>query len=153
MTARRVTIGIAALVLAATVATVWAQPRDAAVDAQTIFTSVMSPYCPGRLLADCPSPAAFELRADILRRLESGETAADIERDLYRTFGDAIRAVPPARGWGRVLAIAPAIVLVLSAAALLWFIAHNRGHDEPPVAPADPELEERLQQELDEVEA
>lgn len=153
MTPRRVTIGIAALVLAATVATVRAQPRDAAADAQTIFTNVMSPYCPGRLLADCPSPAAFELRADILRRLESGDNAADVERDLYRKFGDSIRAVPPARGWGRVLAVAPAIALALSAAALVWFLARHRAHDEAPVAAADPALEERLQDELDQVEA
>lgn len=153
MTPRRATIGIAALVVAATVAMAWAQPRDAAVDAQTIFTSVMSPYCPGRLLADCPSPAAFELRADILRRLASGETAADIERDLYRTFGDSIRAVPPARGWGRVLAVAPAIALVLSAAALLWFLAHTRSPHEPRGVAADAAMEGRLQQELDDVDA
>ena len=152
MTPHRVAIGIAALVVAVTVATVRAQPHDAAADAQTIFTSVMSPYCPGRLLADCPSSAAFELRADILRRLESGESVADVERDLYRKFGDSIRAVPPPRGWGRVLSVAPAIALALSGGALLWFLARRRGDDEPQGAAADPAIAERLQDELDNVE-
>ena len=140
---------LTALVVAATVMTASAQPRDAMADAQTIFTSVMSPYCPGRLLADCPSPAAFELRGDIIRRLESGESAADIERDLYRTFGDSIRAVPPARGWGRVLSVAPAIALTLSFAALVWFLARHRAEVVPEDVAADPALEERLQDELD----
>lgn len=149
MTRRRAPIWIAVLIVAATAATVSAQPRDPAVEAQTIFRSVMSPYCPGLLLADCPSPAAFELRADILRRLEAGEPASDIERDLYRRFGDAIRAVPPATGWGRLLWIAPAIGLALSLAALLWFLAHSRAEDEPPRAIADPDLEARLQHDLE----
>lgn len=144
--------GSAALVVAVTVATVWAQPQDAAADAQAIFTSVMSPYCPGRLLADCPSAAAFQLRADTLRRLESGESAADVERELYLKFGDSIRAAPLARGWNRVLFVAPAIALALSGAALLWFLARRRTEDETQAVVADAALEERLRQELDRVE-
>ena len=101
MTPHRLLIAVvAALAVALPVAAVRAQPHDAAADAQKIFTSVMSPYCPGRLLADCPSSAAFELRAEILGRLESGESDADVERDPYGKFGDSIRAVPPAMGWG-----------------------------------------------------
>jgi cytochrome c-type biogenesis protein CcmH len=149
MTKRRAPIWIAVLIVAATAATVPAQPRDPAAEAQTIFGNVMSPYCPGLLLADCPSPAAFELRADIIRRLEAGESPSAIERDLYRKFGDAIRAVPPAKGWGRLLWIAPAIGLALSLAALLWFLAHSRTEDEPPPAPVDHDMEARLQRELE----
>ena len=149
MTKCRAPIWLAALIVAATAIAVSAQPRDTATDAQTIFESVMSPYCPGLLLADCPSPAAFELRADILRRLEAGEAASDIERDLYRQFGDAIRAVPPATGWGRWLWITPAIGLALSLVALLWLFAQHRAEDEPPRAAADPEIEARLRQELE----
>ena len=149
MTKRRAPIWIVVLIAAATAVPVSAQPRDPADEAQTIFRSVMSPYCPGLLLADCPSPAAFELRADILRRLEGGESASDIERDLYRRFGDAIRAVPPARGWGRLLWIAPAIGLALSLAALLWFLAHSRAEAEPPPAAVDRDMEARFQRELE----
>jgi cytochrome c-type biogenesis protein CcmH len=143
-----------ALIVAAMALTVSAQSRDPATEAQKIFTSVMSPYCPGLLLADCPSPAAFELRADIRRRLDAGESASDIERDLYRQFGDAIRAVPSPRGWGALLWIAPAIVLALTLAALLWFLGHSRSEGEP-VAHSDDELDparaERLRQELEKV--
>ena len=146
---------VAASILVAVVAVpAAAQSRDPAADAQQIFTSVMSPYCPGLLLADCPSPAAFELRADIRKRLDAGESPADIERELYHRYGEVIRAVPPAQGWGRVLWIAPAVVLALSLAELMWFLARSRGDEVAgglQSAPADSSMEERLQQELDEV--
>jgi cytochrome c-type biogenesis protein CcmH len=131
-----------------------AQPRDVDAQAQRIFTSMMSPYCPGLLLADCPSPAAFNLRIEIRERLEAGESAADVERDLYRKFGDVIRAVPEPGGWGTVLWIAPALVLTVSLAALMWFLGRVRTVETAPVSSqlsTDPALEERLQQELDDV--
>lgn len=132
------------------VVTLTAQSRDAASQAQTIYTTVMSPFCPGLLLADCPSPAAFELRADIRRRLDAGETADDIERELYRTYGDAIRAVPPPRGWGAVLWIAPAIAFALSLAGLFWFLADAQRIEQEPAPPApDAAMDERVQDELD----
>jgi cytochrome c-type biogenesis protein CcmH len=145
----KVEVAVATLLLiAVTGAIARAQPRDPEAAAQRIFTSVMSPYCPGLLLADCPSPAAFELRAQILRRLEAGESAADIERDLYREFGDSIRAVPAPRGLGAVLWIAPALVLGMTLAVLLTFLARVRPlsrPDEPiPNVDADPRLQDEL---------
>jgi cytochrome c-type biogenesis protein CcmH len=129
-----------------------AQPRDPAAEAQNIFTTVMSPYCPGLLLADCPSPAAFELRAEIRRRLDAGESAAAVERDLYHRYGEVIRAVPPPAGWGGVLWAAPAAALAISLAALVWFLSRRRVDDEaPPAAAGDPAMDERLREELDEL--
>ena len=40
-----------------------AQRSDIAQDAQRIFSQVMSPYCPGKVLADCTSSSAAELKA------------------------------------------------------------------------------------------
>jgi cytochrome c-type biogenesis protein CcmH len=113
----------------------------------------MSPYCPGLLLADCPSPAAFELRLDIRRRLEAGEQPDAIEQSLYQRFGDVIRAVPEPGGWGLILWIAPALAFALSAGLLLWFLSRVRSDDQTviPRAATDPAMEERLQHELDEV--
>jgi cytochrome c-type biogenesis protein CcmH/NrfF len=151
MTVRAARI-LAAASLALAAVPVTAQPRDPAAEAQAIFTSVMSPYCPGLLLADCPSAAAFELRADIRRRLDGGESRAAIEQDLYHRYGDVIRAVPPATGWGTVLRAAPAAALALSLGALTWWLSRRRAVDETASAgAADPAIEERLQQELDEL--
>jgi cytochrome c-type biogenesis protein CcmH len=143
-------LATAAIVVTAVSAT--AQPRDPAAEAQKIFTTVMSPYCPGLLLADCPSPAAFELRADIRRRLDAGESPAAIERDLYHRYGEAIRAVPPPAGWGMVLRAAPVAALALSLAVLTWFLSRRRAVDAAaPRGAIDPAIEERLQQQLDEL--
>lgn len=140
------------MLLASGAALAETQARDPASEAQQIFTSVMSPFCPGLLLADCPSPAAFELRASIRKRLEAGETPADIERDLYRQYGDSIRAVPPARGWGRVLWLAPPLLLLLSLALLTGFLARHSASAAPPSEPKrDAAMEERLDHELDEL--
>lgn len=145
---------VLAFVLAAAVtAPALAQTAKVDAQAQQIFTSVMSPYCPGLLLADCPSPAAFDLRREIRARLEKGEAPADIERDLYNRFGDVIRAVPPPAGSGLFLRIVPAVVLALSLAALVLFLFRSRARDQgtPPRAPADPAMEERLNQELEDL--
>jgi cytochrome c-type biogenesis protein CcmH len=145
----------AALVLALvlTAASAAAQPRDLDARAHQIFTSVMSPYCQGLLLADCPSRAAFELRLDIRARLEAGETPADIEQSLYHRFGDVIRAVPPPSGSGLVLRLVPVVVLLLSLAALMLFLARARaGEQGPPPRPElDRAMEERLNQELEDL--
>jgi cytochrome c-type biogenesis protein CcmH len=143
---------LAAAAIAVVAVSVSAQPRDPAAEAQKIFTTVMSPYCPGLLLADCPSPAAFELRAEIRRRLDAGESAAAVERDLYHRYGEVIRAVPPPAGWGGVLWAAPAAALAISLAALVWFLSRRRVDDvAPPAAAGDPAMDERLREELDEL--
>lgn len=61
-------------------------------NAQRLFSQLMSPYCPGLLLADCPSQDAFDLRAEIRARLAAGETPAQVEEALYARFGESIRA-------------------------------------------------------------
>jgi cytochrome c-type biogenesis protein CcmH len=128
-----------------------AQPDEVDANAQRIFSSVMSPYCPGKLLADCTSPAAGELRAEIRSRLAAGEPPDAIERELYARFGDSIRAVPAADTLlGRVLRTAPVVVLVLSFGGLAWYLARR---PVPPDAPResthDAELERRLEDELE----
>jgi cytochrome c-type biogenesis protein CcmH len=138
---------------------VGAQDARVDADAMRIYSEVMSPYCPGLLLADCPSTAAFELRAEIRKRLEAGQNAAEIEAWLYEQYGDAIRAVPPARGWGLWLWVLPLMVFVLSLGAVAWFVRRGPRLDgaaaEPtPGAPSESSthgMEQRLQDELDDL--
>lgn len=154
--ARRAGLALVAILLfAAVAAVVPVQAQSTAVDtaAQRIFTRVMSPYCPGLLLADCPSPEAFTLRAEIRARLAAGEAPADIEQMLYDRFGDAIRAVPTASGWGLVLWVAPLVVFAASLGGLMWFLARSRADGSSPgtLTPTDPMLEQRLDEELDDL--
>jgi cytochrome c-type biogenesis protein CcmH len=126
------------------------QAEDADTNAHRIFSELMSPYCPGLMLADCPSPDAFELRAEIRARLAAGETPAQVKADLFARFGDSIRATPEPRDWGLLLWAAPFGVLAASFGGLAWYLAHRRPIGEPERPPvADRELEHRLDDELE----
>jgi cytochrome c-type biogenesis protein CcmH/NrfF len=110
----------------------------------------MSPYCPGKLLAGCTSPAASELRAEIRSRLAAGETPTDVENALYARFGDEIRAVPTAESWGLLLWVAPFVALIASFAGIAWYVTRRRAIPEPPLEwPAHSDLERRLDDELE----
>ncbi len=49
---------------------------------------LMSPYCPGRTIASCPSPQARKLEAHILEQAESGKSREQIETSLVARFPD-----------------------------------------------------------------
>lgn len=68
---------------------------------------LMSPYCPGLLLADCRSPGAADLRREILQRVERGEHTDAIERDLIARFGGAVRTTPDFSGVGLIAWLTP----------------------------------------------
>jgi cytochrome c-type biogenesis protein CcmH/NrfF len=88
-------------------------------EAHRLSRELMSPFCPGRTLADCPSPHARLVRDEIEARLEKGETAIAIEQDLVLRYGAEIRGTPPAKGFAMVLWI----VLPLSAGLGLIVLA------------------------------
>ena len=119
-----------------------------------LANELMSPFCPGRALAECPSPSADQLRVWILEQERAGVPRADVEAELYESWGDALRQTPRAEGVGLVAYAIPAVV-VLAGGGLLWlFLGRRRQVPEtaPPadVAPpvTDPELEEQLEREL-----
>ena len=83
--------------------------------------SVMSPYCPGRLLKDCPSTAARDLKFDIKSRILKGDSAGEIVEDLLKEFGEDMRAAPKVEGIGALAWIAPGVFLLIGfIAILLW---------------------------------
>ena len=76
-------------------------------DAASIARQTMSPFCPWRTLADCPSPNAAAWRAEIQELLEQGKSPREIqlmfegraERDLsgipHREIGYGSRSPSP----------------------------------------------------------
>ena len=49
---------------------------------------LMSPYCPGRTIATCPSPQARKLETSILEQAMAGRTRVEIEAQLAERFPD-----------------------------------------------------------------
>jgi cytochrome c-type biogenesis protein CcmH/NrfF len=113
---------------------------------------LMSPYCPGRSLVECPSPQATELRMWIHAQEQAGVSRADVEARLVREFGDeTLRHAPRAEGWGLWAYLMPALVLLAGGALVVWFLGRSRAPAvrEPPAPPLrDAELEREIDREL-----
>ncbi|MEX1365394.1 MAG: cytochrome c-type biogenesis protein CcmH [Nannocystaceae bacterium] len=62
---------------------------------QELSTDLMSPYCPGRTIAACPSPQARQLEDHILAEAKSGKTRDEIEQELVARFGDEMVGYAP----------------------------------------------------------
>jgi cytochrome c-type biogenesis protein CcmH/NrfF len=114
--------------------------RQATIETQAsqLFNSLMSPFCPGRLLANCSSSAAEKLRNDIRTQLSEGATVEEITKALYGTYGDEIRAVPEASGFGLFAWVVPAAFFVVVALLLLLWI---RSATRRPITAAEPDTE------------
>jgi len=137
---------LAASVLAAT-------PADVDRDAEAIFHDYMSPYCPELLLADCRSPAAYTLRAEVRRQLEQGTSAARVRAELDREFGEALWAAPRPHGFGLIAWLVPFAFVFLGGAALLLWLRSARApasREPQPSMPSarDPALLSRFEEEL-----
>ncbi len=132
-----------------------AQDATARQQAFTLAGQLMSPFCPGLLLSSCQSQGAHDLKDEITKRLEAGETEEAVVADLVRRFGPGIRGAPEMRGAGLVAWIGPALLggigVVVLGVALKRFTRHNTAADANDTAPsgASPELSARVDQELE----
>jgi cytochrome c-type biogenesis protein CcmH/NrfF len=120
-------------------------PEDVA---NRISGEVMSPYCPGVTLHDCPSDAAVEKRAEIEGWARSGWSEARIMAQLEEDFGDNIRANPTGtRGlWAWLI---PAVLLVAGGiAALTLSRTWSAGRAESPSTPIASDDRRRIEAEL-----
>lgn len=119
------------------------------------YNEVMSPFCPGRTLADCPSPQAAQLREWIAAQEAAGRDRADVQAELSALYGDAIRSTPRASGFGLAAYVIPVVLFLVGGGILFVFL---RRSGRTPAAPAadgagaapDPELEALLERELGE---
>jgi len=62
--------------------------------ATAIAKQTMSPFCPGRTLADCPSEYATEWREEIRHMLAAGRSPAEIQQELERRAGSNLSGSP-----------------------------------------------------------
>ena len=113
--------------LAAALVTALALAAGAAAEepagwAYDLAHELMSPYCPGRALAECPSPQADALRLWILEQARAGATREEVEAQLLQSFGDRLLQTPRAEGVGLVAYAVPALLVVGGAALLALFL-------------------------------
>ena len=123
-------------------------------EARRIFTTVMSPYCPGLTLADCGSSGAAVLRDSIRAQLRRGRPPEEILDELVAIFGPNVLALPPNGGVGRLAWLGPIATLLVGLGFLFWWM-RRRYSAQPSPPPAggeaagiDPALHEKLREEL-----
>ena len=116
--------------------------------ANELSRDLMSPFCPGRTLADCSSPDAAAVRQEIREALKTGEQPDAIRAKIEARFGDHVVGVPrQLLGW-----LIPIAALLAGAAALFWILRRAVSRPAPPPRTLSPELEARLAREIDEIE-
>jgi cytochrome c-type biogenesis protein CcmH/NrfF len=95
---------------------------------------LMSPYCPGRSLVECPSPQATELRLWIQSQERAGVSRDSVEARLFQQFGDQLRHGPRAEGFGLWAYLVPAGALLAGLGLVLVFL--RRQSRPAPASPA-----------------
>jgi cytochrome c-type biogenesis protein CcmH len=113
--------------------------------AHALSGDLMSPFCPGRTLADCPSPDAAAVRQEIRERLARGEDESEVRALLETRFGGDLGGLPrDVLGWA-----APVVILVTGAALLAFALrALSRRASEAHPSRASSELERELDAEI-----
>jgi len=144
MSSRRATRASLGIVLAAVLLSAGtASSQQAESWGYQLPHELMSPYCPGRTLAQCTSPQAGELRQWILMQEAAGASEEEVKANLYARFGDAILSAPRAEGWGLTAYVLPAVFFVAAGGLVLFFLRRVvRASQQPasaaPLAAAPP---------------
>ena len=118
-----------------------------------LYNGLMSPYCPGRTLMDCPSGQATELRDWIAGQEQAGRPRQEVEDELYAKYGDVILQAPRAEGFGLAAYVLPVIAFLIGGVIVWLFLrrqaAAGAGAAQArPRASLDPEIERRIDEEL-----
>ena len=116
--------------------------------AYELSDDLMSPYCPGRALSECPSGAAQDLRHWIIGQENSGARREDVETALFARFGDALLQAPRAEGLGLVAYLVPVALFAVGGLVVLVALSRRRRPGRAARGTLDPALARKLDAEL-----
>jgi len=109
--------------------------------AYDLSAELMSPYCPGRTLASCPSPQAAELVQWMVLQESAGSSQEEVIAILIERFGEGILGAPPAEGINLWAYIFPVLGFVvgggLAFVALRRIVGGSDSTDRPTDRPTD----------------
>lgn len=152
MVKRSLAIGLLAFALAALAG---GAPRAQAAEgwAYDLMNELMSPYCPGRPLADCPSGQAQTLRMWLIVQEAAGRSRDEVEAEVVARYGQSVLGAPKAEGIGLTAYVMPALAFIAGGGLLFWFLRRQTRSPRPapafvPGAPLDPELERLVDEQL-----
>jgi cytochrome c-type biogenesis protein CcmH len=116
---------------------------------------LMSPYCPGRTLAECPSDKADTLRMWLHVQEASGRSQAEVTAELVERFGEQVLSAPRPEGFGLAAYFVP-VLAFLAGGCLVWHFLRKQTREaaaaprpaQAPAGPSDPELERLVDEDL-----
>lgn len=128
------TAGVALTVLAAlsiALAAAADEPQAWEPTYRRMITELMSPYCHGLTLADCPTQGAAELRDQVKSWLVDGRSEDWILDQLEMEYGPSILGAPRMRGIGLLAWLAPPIFFIFGAIGVVIFLRRHTPACEP----------------------
>jgi cytochrome c-type biogenesis protein CcmH len=136
-----------ALVLAAPAGASEERPTSAELESELVC-----PVCE-TTLDTSDAPIARRMKAFIRARIAAGDSKSEIKAKLVGQFGSGVLAVPPRKGFDWVAWVLPLVGLAAGAtgvAAVAWRWSQARAAEAGvPARPLDPELERRVDDELE----
>jgi cytochrome c-type biogenesis protein CcmH len=121
--------------------------------AYELYQQVLSPFCAGRSLNDCPSSKAQDLKLEMRQKLEQGVPAEVILNEVFERFGEKYRAVPVYTGFGKLVWWGPLAFLTLGALLIGIAVSRRRTQEaarpEPTQDSVSDEIKARIQRELE----
>ncbi len=111
---------------------------DVAHRVARLTDELKSPYCPGKTLQTCTSYQAFELRREIKRMVEAGQTDEQILTTLQARFdNDDFTIANPVQPW--YTALVPFLPFLIGGVLVIWvfrrWTRRRRGEEDPAPAP------------------
>lgn len=106
-----------------------------AARAQRIAAGLRCPVCQGQSVRDSDSPTARDLRADIRRRVDDGQTSAAIRQAYVDRYGEWILLRPRGGGFGALVWVVPAAALAggtVTLAGMFWRWRRANAAARPP---------------------
>ncbi len=104
--------------------------RAAGRRAYGLSSELMSPFCPGRTLQDCPSPNAGAVREQIRAWVDAGMGDEEILSRVEASFGDQVVPVPrTAWAWA-----APLGIMIVGLGLLVLVLRRSVRGAPPPAA-------------------
>jgi len=127
-------------------------------EAEKAISQIMSPFCPGLMLSQCPASESIALRDSIHALAVDGWTSGEITAWVLANHGDEYKAVPDRSGSGLWAWLIPPLALVLGFALVIEAIRRFRGEGKAEKGESasgegpTPEEEARLREALRELE-
>lgn len=116
------------------------EPPTNAERLTAIGKSLRCLQCSGESVADSNSAFAQEVRLDIAKRLQAGQTDGQITSDLADQYGEVILYTPAATGVTSIVWILPVVVLVVAGAGLAAAFRRWQQRSDVHATDADREL-------------